>query len=98
MARRNRKQKGGWDGMFQDLAFMGVGAYAARNPNAPGTGAISTVGKTMLWGYVIFYILMSILVVIMFGFLIHSMWGIDWAAAQRTQNAQMLEKTSNESV
>jgi uncharacterized membrane protein len=66
MTRRYRKQRGGID-YLQDAALVGLGAYAARNPQAPGSSIIINLAKYTLYffaGIFIFFIVMLILVLI----------------------------------
>jgi uncharacterized membrane protein len=65
--------RGGDTDMFgnlvEDAALVGVGAYAARNPNTPGMGIVANVGKFFLYGTIAVILLFVIffLFVIMFG-------------------------------
>jgi hypothetical protein len=65
--------RGGETDMFgnlvQDAALVGVGAYAARNPNTPGMGIVANIGKFFLYGTIaaILLFVIIIVVVIMFG-------------------------------
>jgi len=65
--------RGGETDMFgnlvQDAALVGVGAYAARNPDTPGMGIIANIGKFFLYGTIatILLFVIILLVVIMFG-------------------------------
>jgi hypothetical protein len=66
MTRRFRKQRGGLD-YLQDAALVGLGAYAARNPQAPGSSVIVNVAKYILYifaGFFVFFLVMLILVLI----------------------------------
>jgi len=55
--------------LVQDAALVGVGAYAARNPNTPGMGIVANVGKFFLYGTiaVILLFVIFLLFVMMFG-------------------------------
>jgi hypothetical protein len=66
MTRRFRKQKGGID-YLQDAALVGLGAYAARNPNSTGSNIILNIAKYTLYffaGIFIFFLVMIILVLV----------------------------------
>jgi len=66
MTRRFRKQRGGID-YLQDAALVGLGAYAARNPQAPGSSIIVNLAKYTLYffaGIFIFFLVMLILVLV----------------------------------
>ena len=55
--------------LVQDAALVGLGAYAARNPNTPGMGIVANVGKFFLYGTiaVILLFVIFLLFVMMFG-------------------------------
>jgi len=66
MTRRFRKQRGGLD-YLEDAALVGLGAYAARNPQAPGSSIIINIAKYTLYffaGIFVFFLVMIILVLI----------------------------------
>lgn len=44
-----RRLKGGDGEFFENAALIGLGAYAARNPNTPGMGIIANVGKVFFY-------------------------------------------------
>ena len=61
MAPRRRIKGGDFGDVAQNAALIGVGAYAARNPDTPGMSIIANVGKFFLYGGLI---LISILILI----------------------------------
>ena len=63
-----RRLKGG-DGLFQDAALIGLGAYAARNPNTTGMGVVSNVGKFFFYaaGAIILFFVFIIVYALLFG-------------------------------
>jgi uncharacterized membrane protein len=69
MGRRYRShavQKGGLD-YLQDAALVGLGAYAARNPNSTGSSIILNVAKYTLYffgGIFIMFFILFVLVMI----------------------------------
>jgi cellulose synthase/poly-beta-1,6-N-acetylglucosamine synthase-like glycosyltransferase len=66
MTRRFRKQRGGID-YLQDAALVGLGAYAARNPQAPGSSIIINLAKYTLYFFAFlfgFFVIMIILVLV----------------------------------
>jgi hypothetical protein len=66
MTRRFRKQRGGLD-YLEDAALVGLGAYAARNPQAPGSSIIINLAKYTLYFFAFlfaFFVIMIILVLI----------------------------------
>jgi hypothetical protein len=66
MTRRFRKQKGGLD-YLEDAALVGLGAYAARNPNSTGSNIILNIAKYTLYffaGIFVFFLVMIILVLV----------------------------------
>lgn len=42
----------GGDGLFEDAALVGLGAYAARNPDTPGMGVVANIGKYALYAMI----------------------------------------------
>lgn len=66
MGRRYRKQRGGLD-YLEDAALVGLGAYAARNPNSTGSSIILNVAKYTLYffgGIFIMFFILFVLVMI----------------------------------
>ena len=66
MTRRFRKQRGGLD-YLEDAALVGLGAYAARNPQAPGSSIIINLAKYTLYFFAFlfaFFVVMIILVLV----------------------------------
>lgn len=70
---RRIRMRGGETDMFgnvvEDAALVGLGAYAARNPNTPGMGIIANIGKFFLYGSIAVFVLIILifLFVMMFG-------------------------------
>lgn len=58
---RGRRMRGGEGELLQDAALVGLGAYAARNPNTPGMGIIANVGKFVLYAMVTIFVLIVLL-------------------------------------
>jgi hypothetical protein len=59
-----RRMRGGDTDMFgnfvEDAALVGVGAYAARNPNTPGMGIVANIGKFFLYAIGTVFILVAL--------------------------------------
>jgi hypothetical protein len=59
--------RGGETDMFgnlvQSAALVGVGAYAARNPNTPGMGIVANIGKFFLYAIGAVFLLFALLLV-----------------------------------
>jgi uncharacterized membrane protein len=64
------RMRGGETDMFgnlvQDAALVGVGAYAARNPDTPGMGIIANVGKFFLYAGIAVFALFIIVLIVVF--------------------------------
>jgi hypothetical protein len=62
--------RGGETDMFgnlvQDAALVGVGAYAARNPNTPGMGIIANIGTFFLYASIAVFALFIIFLIVVF--------------------------------
>lgn len=62
-----RRLRGGDTDMFgnivQSAALVGVGAYAARNPNTPGMGIVANIGKFFLYAMVAVFAFFIFLIV-----------------------------------
>jgi hypothetical protein len=62
--------RGGETDMFgnlvQDAALVGVGAYAARNPDTPGTGIIANIGKFFLYASIAVFVLFALFLIYAF--------------------------------
>jgi uncharacterized membrane protein len=68
MTRRHRKQRGGEMNLFEDAALVGLGAYAARNPNAPWSSVVLNVAKYTLYffAFIFFFFLIVFILVLIF--------------------------------
>jgi uncharacterized membrane protein len=59
----------GGEELLEDAALVGLGAYAARNPNTPGMGIVANIGTYAL------YAMVGIFVVIVLLFLFAILFG-----------------------
>jgi hypothetical protein len=67
MGRRYRKQTGGLD-YLQDAALVGLGAYAARNPNTMGSSIILNTAKYILYFFATVFVLIFLTIVLVLVF------------------------------
>jgi uncharacterized membrane protein len=51
-----RRQRGGED-LLEDAALVGLGAYAARNPQTPGMGMVANIGTYALYAMIAIFVL-----------------------------------------
>ena len=61
------KQRGGLD-YLQDAALVGLGAYAARNPNTMGSGIILNTAKYILYFFATIFLLIFLAIVLVLVF------------------------------
>jgi uncharacterized membrane protein len=68
MTRRHRKQRGGEMNLFEDAALVGLGAYAARNPNSPWSSVVLNVAKYTMYffAFIFFFFLIMLILVLIF--------------------------------
>jgi len=52
--------------VVQDAALVGLGAYAARNPDTPGMGIIANIGKFFLYASIAVFALFIIFLIVVF--------------------------------